>query len=168
MEPVTAFADGACSVICDNRFLPVHITIWRGAVSAALVDRYFEWHHAFMGWLRDEGQVVVQVADASASERPTATVRRKIAEITKAAPTWHAEVSLQSHVVITSPLVRGVLTAISWFDPSILDSKVVSSMSEGLTQAAEVLRRRDLSIPSGLDIERYEPPDPAQFEMKTA
>jgi hypothetical protein len=82
----------------------------------------------------------VTILDARTSGRAPASQRKKQAEWLKKHDALLRQYSLGSAFVITSPLVRGVLTAIFWLQPMATAYTVVGSLGEAETWAAARLR----------------------------
>ncbi len=92
----------------------------------------------------------VTILDARASGRAPATQRKKQADWLKEHDADLRRYSLGTAFVITSPLVRGVLTAILWVQPMATAHVVVASMDAAERWAAEQLRSAGLSVPPAI------------------
>jgi hypothetical protein len=112
-------------------------------------DREFEEYLAAMTKLvLDRRQPNVTILDARASGRSPATQRKKQADWLKQHDQLLRRYSLGTAFVITSPLVRGVLTAILWVQPMSTPHTVVATLDEADRWAREKLREAGIAVPA--------------------
>lgn len=143
-----ALADGAASVVVDDGAWPIVVATWFGEPTVPLVDRYFEHHDGLLERARSAQQRIVLVTDTFATERASASVRRRIVERTQAQPRDAAQLTLKSYVVLDSAIMRGVVTALAWVYPALGQSENVGALSTALERAMGDLRAAGVTPPS--------------------
>lgn len=116
-----------------------------GLTTDAEFDDYL---NAMTRLIVDRKQKTVTILDARKSDRTPATQRKKQAAWLKAHDNFLRQYSLGTVFVITSPLVRGVLTAILWLQPLPTDYAVVATMAEAERWARQRLAAAGLSATS--------------------
>ncbi len=109
-------------------------------------DREFEEYlSAMTRQILDRNELSVTILDASRSGRAPATQRKKQAEWLQQHQARLRQYSLGTAFVITSPLVRGVLTAILWMQSLPTPHTVVGTFAEAERWALERLAAAGLS-----------------------
>lgn len=148
----------SCTVIHDDRYSPVLISIWDGQ---ATLDAA-RWHDGVTNeaTLRiiDGGGKLVSISDATKSIRPTPELRRYWAENLQNADPRIRENTLATYVVINSPMMRGAITAIGWLSAEARRITCVATLHDAITGALEQLDAAGLARPAGLDPESYMAP----------
>jgi hypothetical protein len=104
---------------------PLVVVRYSGLATDAEFDEYLE---SMTRLILGRKQKTVTILDARQSDRTPATQRKKQAAWLKTHENMLRQYSLGTAFVITSPLVRGVLTAIFWLQPLPTDHTVVGSM----------------------------------------
>lgn len=89
----------------------------------------------------------LEIFDGTHTDPGTSTQRRRIAEWMRAHTSLISTYSVDTAVVVPSPLVRGALTAIFWIQPMPCPHTVVSTMAEAERWAEEKLRAAGLVLP---------------------
>lgn len=130
------------SVRIDDSRHPLVVVQFVGASTDAEFDAYLEQMHQIVLARKQKN---VTIFDATRSTDTNAQQRRKQADWLKAHAGLLRTYSLGSAFVITSPLVRGVLTAILWLQPMPAPHTVVGTYAEGERWAIEKLREAGLS-----------------------
>ena len=96
----------------DTRYFPVLIATWIGTISIELVDAYFDIRNPLTHRADAIGAKVVVITDCTRMAVP-AVVRTYIAK--RSAATDRRYTSMLGYVVVVSnPLVRGMIIAILW------------------------------------------------------
>lgn len=138
----------------DDRYLPVVVCTWKGRVNESLLHKYFEWKVPYITHVGRDDPIVL-VHDFARVARPSAGVRREAHKLNEATRARTDPCILQIIGVVTNPVIRGALQAISWMSPTGLTTVVERSRPEALTTAIRLLERDGRSGPAGLDVERY-------------
>ena len=100
------------------------------------------------------GQTMVALTDARAlRSMGTAKQRARTAEWTRSIDDRLRRVSLGHATVLSNPLVRGAMTAITWLHKPSVPQAYVGTMLEGVDWCVERLRSE--SIPVGADLLEY-------------
>jgi hypothetical protein len=102
--------------------------------------------------LRREGKHVNIFDCRGVSERPSALVRQKLAEYTAASGARSARFALGTVVIVESPILRSVMTAIHWVAKPTIPIQTVASFQEAI-EACRGWLNNDRVYPS---IEQWE------------
>ena len=154
----TSHSSGNASVIIDDRYLPVLISVWIGQADMENARWYNAENRRVMQELVDRGQPYVMISDAAAAERPTPAVRKYFAELADDNVEGSEVLSLANYVVITSAVMRGALTAIGWISERAARINSVGSLQEAIERALMDLDAAGVPRPDGLDPVSYRPP----------
>jgi hypothetical protein len=154
----TIVADGAASVVIDPRGWPIVIATWFGEPTELLVDRYFAAHDVILDRARKARERIVLITDAFATERPSAKARKRITDLTAAQPSDVMALTVASYVVIENPMIRGVVTALSWVNPKMAESQNVATITIALERALASLDQAGIPRPKGLTPAGYRRP----------
>jgi hypothetical protein len=125
-------------VSIDESRWPVVMATWPADV---MDDAEFNDMVATMSGFSKRGQPFVVVHDARRASRPTPKQRAHAAQQQKADETWTRKSLRAVALVVSSPLVAGVATAINWISPPPYPQKFFSSLAEAQAWAAEQLHR---------------------------
>lgn len=128
----------------DLSRLPLVRVTFDGLASDAEFDKYLS---GITDLLMVGRQKTVTVLDARASARAPATQRKRQAAWIKEHESLLRRYSLGTAFVITSPLVRGVLTAILWLQQLPTPHTVVATIAEAERWATEQFRRAGVTAP---------------------
>lgn len=154
----TIVADGGASVVIDPRAWPIVIATWFGEPTEMLVDRYFAAHDGLLDRARRSRERIVLVTDAFATERPSAKARKRITDLTAAQPADVATITVASYVVIENPMIRGVVTALSWVNPKMAESQNVATITIALDRALASLDAAGIPRPASFTSSGYRRP----------
>lgn len=145
-------------VTFDDRYAPIYITTWVGTTTLEGARWGTEKQAAVAAELVRRGRRMITISDATRVERPPPEVRKYFADSTNANTSAHGAVSISSYVVLTNPLVRGVMTAVGWMSEAARRVTTVATMRDALERALADLDAARLPRPVGLDPAGYEPP----------
>lgn len=113
----------------DDRHFPLVVNIIPERIRAEHLPAFFAKSEAILR----RGQPYVTITDASACrELPNAMVRKELAEWSKKFDPLMKRYTVGSAIVITSPLVRGGLTALFWLAPPPYPQQVVATVTEAI------------------------------------
>lgn len=127
------------SIVIDDQRRPIIVVTFDGAATDAEFDDYLR---DMKARVLDRREKTVTILDARRSTGTTAAQRRKQAEWLRENDAALRSYSLGTAFVITSPIVRGVLTAILWMQPMPAPHSIVATLTEaeawaqGLAKAA--------------------------------
>lgn len=117
----------------DDRYFPLVLNIIPERIRAEHLPAFFASSEAIL--LRR--QPYVTITDASVCrELPNAMVRKELADWSKKFDMLMKRYTVGSAIVVTSPLVRGGLTALFWLAPPPYPQQAVAT----LTEAVDVVR----------------------------
>ena len=106
----------------------------------------FDQYLASMTQIISRAEKTLTILDARRAIRSPPSQRKKQADWIKMHADQLRRYSLGTAFVLTSPLVRGVLTAILWLQPLPSDYVVVGTMAEAEDWAAAKLRDAGLPV----------------------
>jgi hypothetical protein len=158
MSAHKAFASGA--VVIDDRYLPALITTFFGDVTLEAATWHGTRHQALVEAEGRRGRRIVTITDSSHTKPPSAEVRKYWGDLTKNFPAAVKETTLAAFVVIKSPVIRGVMTALSWLNPELRSVELYDSMEAALEAAGDRLRAASQAVPPA--VQRYELPPECQ------
>ena len=158
MGDIELIRDGEASIAFDTRHLPIVIATWFGEPTEALVDGYFDVHERMLRGLEAKGQHFILVTDSFATERPSAKVRRRIVDRMQRIERLATERTLQSYVIISNALIRGVMIALAWIDPKLQGSENVKTPAEAIERAFARLDAEGIRRPPDLSARSYQRP----------
>ena len=151
------FESEGCAVHCDTRYMPVVFVTWFGLSNVELVDQYFAWSDAFNQRAYAQGQRYVMITDTLQGERPSPLVRKHISELTNAQPEHVDALTVESLIVIDSPIMRGTITALSWLIPDF-NVVPVKTLAIAIDRAFASLAAENIEPPTGLSVDSYQRP----------
>ena len=113
LKDVIIFKDRECKATMDIRHYPIIICELDGTFTEGIVEYFFvQWREPMTDYAESRGERVVVIMQASNSGPPPATVRRAAGE--HAAKDASTKGLLCTNIVVSNPLLRGVMTAIVW------------------------------------------------------
>jgi hypothetical protein len=127
----------------DTSRHPIVLVTFSGYISEPEFDRYL----ASMTAILERSEKTVTILDARGAIRNPASQRRKQADWLKRYQEQLRQYSLGTVFVITSPFVRGALTAILWLAPLPNEHVVVGTLAEAEGWAEKQLRAAGLAAP---------------------
>jgi hypothetical protein len=105
--------DGGCVLTIDNRLYPIIICDINGAFTLKSVEFFFQtWRGVLHNYAASRGEAVVTIIMLSDLRPPPATVRKAAGDYV--AQDTSTPGFLCTNIVVTNPLMRGVITAIVW------------------------------------------------------
>jgi hypothetical protein len=157
MNDVTVFEDGDAAIVIDERSWPIITGTWFGATTETLVTQYFAHSAAQLARAGVGQRRIVILTDTYATKPPSAKVRQRIGELSRTQVEASRPRVLANYTVIESALIRGVVTALSWIDPSMADTKNVPSFEAGLAGALAELKAAGIPVPARLPTRQADP-----------
>ena len=127
----------------DTSRYPIVTVRFSGYISEPELDEYL----AAMTNVVNRSENTLTIVDARHAIRNPASQRKKQAEWLKTHEQRLRQYSLGTAFAITSPFVRGVLTAILWLQPLPNDYVVVATLEEAEAWAAKPLAGAGLAMP---------------------
>lgn len=143
---LTLRGDSDCSVVFDVRTLPIVFATWTGVPDPALVDAYFAAQTQQSLLLRARGGKMVMISDCRAMGRASPSTRHQIAEQANAQRELYGQTIVGSCSVFSSALVRGVVTALGWLDPT-MRVPTFGTLDAALAWASDTLAGAGLVAP---------------------
>lgn len=148
----------AGGVVIDDRYLPAIVTTFFGEVSLEAATWHGEQHRALVEAQARRGARIITITDSSHTKPPPAEVRKYWADYTKGLPPPIKEATLAAFVVITNPIIRGVMTALSWLNPELRTVELYDTVEVALRVANERLTAARQSAPPSVN-RYYLPPE---------
>lgn len=127
----------------DTSRHPIVVVTFSGYISEPEFDGYL----ASMSRIIGRSEKTLTILDARRAIRNPASQRKKQADWLKQHQEQLRKYSLGTAFVITSPFVRGALTAILWLQPLPNDHILVGTLAEAEAWAEKQLRAAGLAIP---------------------
>jgi hypothetical protein len=158
MPEVRQSARGA--IVIDDRYAPLIITTFLGETDLVLGKWFEEAHKKIILNHGVQGRRVLSIADATLAVKPTPDMRRFWAELSDRTTPTMKEATLATFLVVSNPLIRGAITAISWMSPSLRDLESFATIDLAIREAFQRLARAGTPIVSLA--EPYQLPDLAQ------
>lgn len=154
---VSRFSEDGCTITWDRRYLPLLISHVGGKATMAAINFYFNARNEMLNEEGRAGRKVVIINDMSDWVVPPATVRKELGDRAKGDTTL--KMIIRYINVVPSPVLRGVITAISWVTGSdnLQPVQIVSSMDEAIRTAYKTLQ--DEGVDSFPNIQSYTRPD---------
>jgi hypothetical protein len=157
------FRSGDSAYVVDATWFPVLFTTFYGANNEPVVRHWFDWYHAQCRRADAENIQYVSITDATPSERPPATVRKLIADLTDAGEERWTELCLGAYIVLDSAIVRGALTAVQWLSPRTRRLSPVATLEDAIAESSAAMQRANMVLPPGFGPACYGSPErPAQ------
>ncbi len=145
-------------IIIDDRYLPLLISTFHGKTEVAAANWHSEVNAKIGLEAARRGLRLVNISDATRSERPDADARKAWAESTERQPAAVRDATLATFVVVTSPLIRGAITAIGWVNPKLASLETFPTLTQAIEEGLRRLERDGQRVPT-IDPHAYEPPD---------
>ncbi|PRQ09040.1 hypothetical protein ENSA7_10300 [Enhygromyxa salina] len=158
-------ADATSEILIDVAHAPLYLSCWRGQLSVDVVTQLFEFSHEVAQAALDSMTRVAYVNHVDDVQRPSSDVRRTVTELSlELARSGRREPTVGSWQIICNPLIRGVLTALTWVSSKMVDGRIVSSWEHGITEAVAALEDAGQQLPLGAEIDasRYLFPHPSE------
>lgn len=113
VDDIMTHEDDGCVLNMDNRYYPIVFCTFTGAFTLKTVEFFFQkWRIPLTNYAASRKEAIVTVLVLSNLRPPPATVRKAAAEYV--AHDASTPGLLYVHMVVSNPLVRGVITAIVW------------------------------------------------------
>lgn len=139
------------TVIIDDRYVPLLVSTFIGEVELAQGRWYERIVLEVIARSVSEGRRVANVHDAGQVTRTTAEMRQFWAEMSSRNGAMLESRTLANLVVVTSSLMRGVLTAVGWINPKVASLKLFPSLEAAVAEALKLLRHAGtpVTLPPG-------------------
>ena len=145
------------AVVVDDSHYPYLIATWFGAPAVDTIEFYFAWQAERLARARDEGIKVATIIDGIEASRPSPSIRKTLAELSKSILDEFDPYIVHSWVILQNPLIRGVITAITWMTP--MRTSTAPTPVLALQAGARALLQENIPIPAGFDPSSYTRPD---------
>ena len=155
---VTVLRDADSAVVIDDSARGIVFATWFGEPTIPLVDRYFEWHGAYLDRLRKERGRFALITDTFATARPSPNARKRIADRTAALGPDTQELTVGSYLVVENALIRGAITALAWLHAPLAETQAVGSPALAIDAALRDLDAAGIPRPTNLSPATYKRP----------
>lgn len=119
----------------DLRFAPLIVSCFVGDVDLALGKWYERTLAEVILGQTSGGRRVINVNDASRSIRTSPDMRKFWADMSERNSEMMAAHTLGNIIVVSNPLMRGVITAVSWLNPRVAKMQVLPSLERAVAEA---------------------------------
>lgn len=126
------------AIIIDDRYSPLLVVSYFGELQLAQ-GQWFEQHMQRLIASSRHRERLVTVHDASRSTKTSPEMRKFWAEMSARASANPSARTLADLLVITSAIMRGVITAVGWLNPEVAKMRVFPSLEAALTEATKLL-----------------------------
>ena len=146
-------------VTADNRHYPIVIFRPESIWSEGTVEYYFhKWRNPILDYAVSQGEKVVPMLDLTKSKTPPATLRKQAGD--EASGDKEHPGLVKTVCVVTSPVLRGVMTALVWIaGTENVPIAFLSTYPEALRLALEELEMAGVSKLPDIDPDTYTFPD---------
>lgn len=151
---------GTGAVVIDDRYLPILVTTFYGDTSLEVARWHGTTHESMVATQARRAGRIITITDSSHTKAPPAEVRKYWGDLTRSFPPEVKDATLAAYVVIKSPIIRGVMTALSWLNPELRAVEVYDSTELALRTARE--RLRNAGQPTPPEVAHYELPAEAR------
>jgi hypothetical protein len=149
--------EGDSAFVADARYFPLSIVTWFGSMTEGLAVKYFDWQVPVLLRAVEERTKFAFVIDGTQCSRPTPKIRKLIVELSDAGPKEADAYALPTFTALSSPLVRGAITAMQWVTRVDWRIVPVSSVRLGIQRALAALAAEGVTV-RGLDAATFLPP----------
>ncbi|HXS16608.1 MAG TPA: hypothetical protein VN764_05450 [Polyangiaceae bacterium] len=164
MPRVKEGATGA--IVIDDRYSPLIVSTFIGVVDLPL-GQWFEQENVRMVQREHaRGRRIIHVHDTSNIEKTPPEMRKFWAEMSSRNETMLELCVIETPLVITSTLMRGVMTAVGWLNPKVAKLNAYSTVEQAIR--ACVVRLAGEGIKLDLPFKSYELPPEAVHVLKRA
>jgi len=130
----------------DDRYFPLVVNTLPERIRAEHLPAFFAKSEAILR----RGEAYVTISDTTlCRELPNAVVRRELADWSKEFEPLMKRHTVGSAIVITSPLVRGGLTALFWLAPPPYPQQVVATLPEAIDVVSRYYTAAGHALPAG-------------------
>jgi hypothetical protein len=154
-----SFASTGGSLVVDDRYFPLILSRWSGEITMEVIQQHIAFLTGMLDRARAEGLLVAEVSDGREAERPPATMRKLLAERVEDLFGRYPEMLRPTHVVIDNPVLRGVLTAMSWLTRQPLEIRAYRTLPEAIRAGLAQLHESARGTPPAIDPDAYAFPD---------
>jgi hypothetical protein len=127
---------GAGAVAIDERYLPLVVSCFIGDVNLSLGAWYEKTIHDVVQDETMSERRIVNIHDATHTTRTSPEMRKFWAELsTRNAETVGVR-TLHNFIVVSNPIMRGVVTAVTWLNPSVSQIQVFANLQRAVTEAS--------------------------------
>jgi hypothetical protein len=130
----------------DDRHFPLVVNIIPERIHAEHLPAFFARSEAVLRL----GRPYVTITDTTAcQELPNAVVRKALADWSKQFEPLMKRYTVGSAIVITSPLIRGGLTALFWLAPPPYPLQIVATLTAAVDAVSEHYAAAGHAVPEG-------------------
>lgn len=153
----TILQDEASAIVIDEQSWPIWRSTWFGAATERLVSEYFARMDLVLRRARSQHERVVMVTDTYLTEAASARVRQRIGELSRSQTHMAQDLVVASFTIIENPVIRGVVTALSWIDPQMMRTTNVGSFDAAIVASLAALRAARIPAPEVLPTRHADP-----------
>ena len=151
LKGVVRFIDpqNGCNLIWDDRYFPIMVSITQGMPTLAVMEVIYSNRNDLCTYAKGRGMKTIHIADVSQAGSPDAMTRKKITELGKVSDQPFLDTHLATVLVVTNPLIRGVIAAVSWLaGDAVVPNISMPSFDSALKKVDELYRKEGRETPA--------------------
>lgn len=137
----------------DDSLYPVLVTRWAGETTLEELERFIAWYDGQLKKAIERKDLIFSISDAGSLLKSAPPVRKRVAEWMNLKTEAEVAVVLYSIMIIQNPIIRGVLTAVTWMS-NRKETKIMRSVEDALALAETALPERGIPLPQGFALRR--------------
>ena len=145
-------------VIVDETHYPALLSKFHGTVTVELMRFYFAWSMRMHERAETDETQIIQIVDALSAEVAPAHVRREVARLSDEHTVRFKPLMLTSFVCLSSPLVRGTMSAINWLSRERMNITAVKTLPTAIVKTLRAFEEAGIAPPQHLSPMTYEFP----------
>jgi len=133
-------------IVFETGFYPYVLTSFRGKGFTEAEYTAFLGLSAAMG-KKAQAAGTRHVSITLGGVEMAASERKMVARLMETFPKELMDLNVASYVIVPSPAIRGIITALRWLSPKLKVIEPVASIDDAMTAAAAALRAHGVSVP---------------------
>lgn len=150
------------AVVIDDRYCPLIVSTFIGVVELALGQWFEQENVRLIQRERARGHRLIHVHDTTYIERTPPEMRKFWAEMGARNEAMAQQCVIETPLVVSSALMRGVLTAVGWLNPKIAKIPSYATIDQAIVASVAKLEAEKIRVT--LPFKKYAlPPEAAQI-----
>jgi hypothetical protein len=137
MQVLLRFTGSDGEIAIDPRHAPLYLSVWEGELDEEIVRDFFVWSKERSRMALEMGTHVAYVNDVDRI-RVNADMRKLISDLSKDfQQSGYAAANVGSWQILSSPMIRGALTAVRWMTSDAVAGKPTKDWMHGIREALQ-------------------------------
>ncbi len=132
----------------DTSRYPLVFATWAGDSDKAEVLAFNRWLEELMARALRQGDQIIVINDSTHSGRMPSDARKSMTDAMNHRAAELNDTLIVTYAVVTSTVVRGVLTAIGWMAKDMKKVKICSSLAEAVERSEAAFVRAGVELPA--------------------